>query len=483
MDFNFANITGEFLDGVVLNKRAGDKNADDRGSNPSTKSSTLAATRDPSSRAVKVDIATDASSKRKRSFSGTVPTKGTSNKSVDNTNKKAVESSLPSSPTGESSPRRFSLPFLAPQTDKVEVLHTSPKRANSHRNLNQPVDLVPTRSCPVFAMMDQSSNKEGQASFDSSTPPTGCCNASDLQLAVCFGGETSTEDKPTEPAVVEEQALERQDSKALAPAKEKTKTSTKFTFNKYGERKHLSWFGHGKLWTGLALFFAWTGCLFAVLSRLSTKFVHLEKPFDVSPQYMPVQAIGMIRMEICLNSTMMNDSRCSIIRLSPDEIDDSVFNLSRTLLGLATLFGVALTLMFTTSVYWESINLKPIGIGFLITYFFQSFSMLFFDTDLCSQYSCKMGPGGVLCIVASFCWMAACVGTAKMDSFKLRAIRARRRAARKKAKQERKRRKEFKKKIAMARMASMNSTTSTESTKTSTEENREEMKALGLYTC
>jgi len=255
-------------------------------------------------------------------------------------------------------------------------------------------------------------------------------------------------------------------------AQSQPKTFNAISNNKYGEneKKHLSWFGHGKLWTCLTVMFAWVGCCLAVMSRLSTNFVHLERPFEVSPQYQDIHEIGMIRIEICLNTTMMMDnSGCEIFRLNSRDVDDNIFNLSRSLLGLATALGFVLSLMLTTSIYWESINLKPIGVGFLVTYFFQSFSMLFFDTDLCSDHSCKMGTGGILCIIASICWMVACVGTAKMDSFKLRAIRARRKAARKKAKAERKARKELRKK-ELARKASMSaSTISTDST-TSVEE-------------
>ena len=232
--------------------------------------------------------------------------------------------------------------------------------------------------------------------------------------------------------------------------------------DQYEEKKqHFRWFGHGKLWTCIALAFAWVGCIFAIISRLSTNFVNLKHGFEVSPLYEPVTSVGMIRMVLCSNETMTGDHLgCQIIRLSPEEINDNMFEVSRALLTLATALGVLLATVLSTSVYWETINLRPVGFGFLLTYFFQSFSMLFFDTKLCNDYTCTMGTGGILCILASFCWIGTCIACAKMDSFKVRAARARRKAARKKAKQER--REARKRKIELARKQS-SATTGTES--------------------
>jgi len=369
---------------------------------------------------------------------------------------------------------KYSFPVTAAKEEKVEVLQNSPGRTNSL--LQHSYSLRSSRSCPASKPAVREVNEK-----DPTEEQNYMCNISELPLAVLFGGDTKNEAAVEPPPKVDTKKprrprAEKQDSKqeppiaddSVEPEKKKTPKSND---NKYGEKKHLSWFGHGKFSTCFAIFFAWAGFLLAALSRQSSKFVRLETGFELSPQYELVHEVGMIFMEICLNATMMDEPRCEILRLSPDDIDDSIFDLSRSLLGMATALGFVLSLMLTTSIYWESINLKPIGVGFLITYFFQSFSMLFFDTDMCAEYSCKMGPGGVICIVASICWMAACIGTAKMDSFKLRAIRARRREARKKAKAERKARKELKKQKELRELERM-TTMSTDSTKSFDEENR-----------
>ena len=271
------------------------------------------------------------------------------------------------------------------------------------------------------------------------------CNLTELSLDVCFGGDTQQRAAAAVVAAAVEEPdvpLEKLTQSPVAAgdddAPDKDSESREIQDKKHGAKKHLNWFGHGKFWTCFAILFAWMGMVLAILSRRSTEFVHLATGFDVSPQYEPLHNFGMLFVELCFNATMMHDSSCQILRLSTDDVDDNLFNLSRALLGLATSLGSVLALMITSSIFWESINLKPIGIGFMLTYLFQSFSLLFFDTDLCNDYTCRMGPGGVLCIVASLCWLAACLGTAKMDVLKRRTIRARRRNARRLAKADRK---------------------------------------------
>lgn len=203
-----------------------------------------------------------------------------------------------------------------------------------------------------------------------------------------------------------------------------------------GKRQHFRMFGHGKLWTLLALICAWSGCICAILSRQSIRFVDLKHPLEVAPIYEPVGSIGMIRMEICYDETMTAGlTGCQTIRLSRDAVNDKVFNLARCLLALGTALGLALTVVLCTSVFWETINLRPIAFGLLLAYFFQSFSLLIFDTEICNEYKCKMAPGSILCVVASVCWLATCAFVAKMDSFKIRSLRVRR-TDRKKARQE-----------------------------------------------
>lgn len=201
--------------------------------------------------------------------------------------------------------------------------------------------------------------------------------------------------------------------------------------------QHCRCFGHGSLWTTVALSFSWIGIFFAFLSRRSTHFVNLQQPLEISPLYEEVTEVGMVWMNLCFNETQLayDDSYhgCSVIQLSSDDIDDRLFELSRSFLSLSVLFGAFLSIVLSTAIFWESINLKPIGFGLLLTYFFQSFALLFFDTKLCGRYGCKMSTGGFFCIIASFCWIVACIATAKMDSFKIRARQQRRREKRRKA--------------------------------------------------
>lgn len=210
-------------------------------------------------------------------------------------------------------------------------------------------------------------------------------------------------------------------------------------------KTHFRTWGHGKLWTLVALACAWLACGCGIACRYSTSFVELKNPMTLgSGLYKPVDRVGMIRMEVCYNETVSDLSGCKVIRMSPEEVKDPMFNISRSLLTLATCLGVALTFVLTTTVIWESVNLRPIGFAFLITYFFQSFSMLFFDSTLCHKQSCAMATGGILCIVTSVLWVATIVAVAKMDSFKIRAMRARRREARRKRRRERRERRKLK---------------------------------------
>jgi hypothetical protein len=224
-------------------------------------------------------------------------------------------------------------------------------------------------------------------------------------------------------------------------------------------RQHCRWWGHGRLWTSVALGVAALGCGLAVVARQSTHFVSLEPWYYIAPIYEPVQTMGLIRMQLCFNeSYSANDAAaldasswstiptsdnpaddpthsddatgCAIVRLSPDDVDDPMFNFARSLLTLGTALGLVLTILLVSSIVWESINLRPLGFGYLLAYFFQSFAMLCFDSNLCNLHQCRMGPGGNACILASICWIGACIAVAKMDSSKIKLRRARRKAAR-----------------------------------------------------
>jgi heme exporter protein D len=140
--------------------------------------------------------------------------------------------------------------------------------------------------------------------------------------------------------------------------------------------------------------------------------------------------MGIIRVQLCYNESIPdNMTGCKIIRFSREEVEDKTYNLSRSFFTLGSFLGMVLTLVLSTSVIWESINLRPVAGGFLVSYLLQSFSMIFFDTDLCHVYKCQMATGGYLSITSCICWIATLMAVAKMDVFKEQSIRARQRAA------------------------------------------------------
>lgn len=116
---------------------------------------------------------------------------------------------------------------------------------------------------------------------------------------------------------------------------------------------------------------------------------------------------------------------CEIVRITSEDVEDAKFQWSRVLLGLGCVFGIFFTLVLSLAVFWNSINLTPVGAGLLMTYFLVSFSMLFFDTNLCVQHKCRVGTGCVFAIAASLSWVAAYLTSAKMDAFKIHAERKR----------------------------------------------------------
>ena len=105
----------------------------------------------------------------------------------------------------------------------------------------------------------------------------------------------SSRDIVSDPKEEKEDGIPQKDG-ANFPAIEKPQKKQK--------RQHLRWFGHGKVWTFVALVSGWVGVLFSVLSYRSVEFVHLQQPIRVGALYEPVSSTGMIRMELCFNETV-----------------------------------------------------------------------------------------------------------------------------------------------------------------------------------
>jgi hypothetical protein len=194
-------------------------------------------------------------------------------------------------------------------------------------------------------------------------------------------------------------------------------------------KQHLRWFGHGKPWTLVAILVSWAGVLLSAYSRKSLQFVTLDEPLLIDSNFDYLDSIGMIRIQVCYNETVVGQNGCQVINLSPEIVNDSRFEAARIFLTLGLWFGIFFATVLSTAIYWESINLRPIGFGLLFTYFCQSCAMIFFDTELCAANTCRPGAGCIYCIVASFCWITACGATAKMDAIKSRHTRQRRRQA------------------------------------------------------
>lgn len=188
--------------------------------------------------------------------------------------------------------------------------------------------------------------------------------------------------------------------------------------------KHLVWFSHGKCWTVFGILFAWTGLVCASEARNTTSFVSVESPIYIDTNFNEIHEVGMLKFMLCVNETKTGVSGCSLQELEVDDVNDQMFQIARSMAFLSVLMGGFLAACITLSVVWHSINLRPVGVGFLFAYFFQSCTFLFFDTKLCGKHTCHISEGTIFSIVASFCWILACVASSRMDAFKYHQKRA-----------------------------------------------------------
>lgn len=237
------------------------------------------------------------------------------------------------------------------------------------------------------------------------------------------------------------------------------------------QKKHMSFFAYGRYLTIASIVFALTGLTLSVVSKQSMSFVTLQNAIEISPQLNLVEHVGLVKMQLCYNETANKESQgralvshnsrlyrslsveavptadagqgvnhheqhgCFVLDLTVDTIHDAMWNVSRTFLSLAIAFGSFLTLMLCLAIYWESINLKPIALGMLVTYFFQSLSFFFFDSQICREYTCDFSEGSIASIFASLCWFFSALCCIRMDlvyqSEKRRWLRRRNRALKK----------------------------------------------------
>ncbi|CAJ1943299.1 unnamed protein product [Cylindrotheca closterium] len=185
------------------------------------------------------------------------------------------------------------------------------------------------------------------------------------------------------------------------------------------KEKDIQIFAHSRLWTSLAILCSWVGFTLALLARNSTKFVSIEIPMYFDPNYNTVNTIGMVNLELCYNSTFIPGFEgCIIDRLGSEEVDDIKYQLARSFSSLVVWLGGFAAVMITSSIFWYSINLRPLGFCFLISYFLESFSFIFLDSEVCKNHGCSVDSGGYLAIAASAFWMLASVSASRMDAFK-----------------------------------------------------------------
>jgi hypothetical protein len=327
--------------------------------------------------------------------------------------------------TLKSPPRSASRSSTRPRSSSQSAPRSSSRTTQRSSSL-QSTPRSSSRSTPSEAAPKTASQSTPTSGIEISSSPAPKIQIPMEPLEVDCGQVANTEKK------------NRSGPSISKPSSSKPSSSSK----RIATEKHIRWCGHGVRWTVVAVLAAIAGSVFSIMAHRSTAFARLATPMNVAPIYQPVDTIGMFQMEVCFNETLSADDEtgCHVFPLTSRDISDNMFDLSRIFLTLATLFGSFFTLFLISAVFWESINLKPIGLGFLAIYFFQSFSMLFFDTEICSGHSCKLGPGCAFCIGASLCWIVACVAVAKMDNFKIRANRERRQAARRARREERRRR-------------------------------------------
>ena len=193
------------------------------------------------------------------------------------------------------------------------------------------------------------------------------------------------------------------------------------------EENHFQLMSHVMLWTLLGVIFAWLGFLLSYLAVDSTRFVTIELPIYVDPMFEEVSEIGLFKLQLCYSSSHMNTSGCVSHELSSDEVNDAMFQISRSFASLAILLGGFMSVFLTTATFWRTINLRPVGLGLLITYFFQTLTFLFFDATLCHDRICNVSSGGRFSIAASICWFLACLATSRMDKEKTGSLQLRRR--------------------------------------------------------
>eukprot|EP00978_Attheya_sp_CCMP212_P049144 scaffold622827_cov67-Attheya_sp.AAC.1 len=240
------------------------------------------------------------------------------------------------------------------------------------------------------------------------------------------------------------------------------------------KRPSISKFPFGVVLSVIAVAFAIAALTLGFLAIRHDSFVTLEKPLHISTSFEDLTRIGLMNARLCIDYTSVSvdldthqstvvvthpaaaddamqnegnglaqlmkvyssssrvdyimgpeqlaeaddalpDSLCRQVHLGPKVVNDSMWNMARSFLSLSLFAGIFFSIFLVSSFFWEMINLKPIAIGLIMTYFCQSLSFFFFDSELCRGHLCHMSVGATYNLVGSFMWFLSGLCVIRMD--------------------------------------------------------------------
>jgi hypothetical protein len=190
------------------------------------------------------------------------------------------------------------------------------------------------------------------------------------------------------------------------------------------------WFPHGASWTTSTILLSVASLVLSIFAMKSVDFAHLGYPVSLGSDFLSVDSVGLVKLQLCLNATeatvqQRDEGLCRVIILSTEQDDDRLWIFARTVACLAVAFGFFLTAVVTSSICWDTINFKPIAIFYFVVYLFQSLTFFFFASELCQAQVCSFGSGAFYSSLATFLWMTTCFVCIRMDVAHLRKLRKR----------------------------------------------------------
>lgn len=190
------------------------------------------------------------------------------------------------------------------------------------------------------------------------------------------------------------------------------------------------WFPHGFWWTLAIILLSITALVLSIFAMKSVEFVHLRYPLPVSSDFMDVDSVGLLKLQLCANSTQSsaidaNRGPCQLMVLTSAQDHDRLWIYARTAACLAVAFGFFLTSVISSSISWATINFKPIAISYFVVYVLQSLTFFLFASNLCQTHVCSFGSGAGYSLLASIGWMFLFCACIRMDVVSYRKLRRR----------------------------------------------------------